>query len=215
MFFLYADRLLVDAFRLDVFIQAATEERVGDIKRVETSLRIDLQYLCLNFSCKVNIVKQLTGYIALVNITRCVEYSSLFIKGFVVPAPTTNRVTHVHIYYTPRSKHSLFIWIAEIRENLRNLTDALIYMHKVSLTGKGTIFLTRFLETGSIEALTNLVEIFFRDSLWHKLSPRLILNFSGEVVNSQFILRVTGISTTIHKQRNTERNTTDIGHTLL
>ena len=157
----------------------------------------------------------MTGYIALVNITRCVKYSGLFVKTFVVPAPTTNRVTHVHIHYTPRSKHSLFIWIAEIRENLRNLTDALIYMHKVSLTGKGTIFLTRFLETGSIEALTNLVEIFFRDSLRHKLSPRLILNLSGEVVNSQFVLWVTGISTAIHQQRNTERNTTDIGHTFL
>ena len=157
----------------------------------------------------------MTCYIALVNITGCVKHSGLFVKSFVVPAPTTNRVTHVHIHHTPRSKHCLLVRIAEIRENLRNLTDAFINMHEVSLTGKGTILLTRFLETGSIEALTNFVEIFLRDSLRHKLSPRLILNLSGEVVNCQFILRVAGISTTIHQQRNTERNTTDIGHTLL
>ena len=87
-------------------------------------------------------------------------------------------------------------------------------MHEVCLTGKGTIFLTRFLKAGSIEAFTNFIEIFLRDSLRHELSPRLILNLSGEVVNSQFVLRVSCISTAIHQQRNTERNTTDISHTL-
>ena len=66
----------------------------------------------------------------------------------------------MHVHHTPWGEHRFLVGIAEVREYLRYLTDALVNMHKVCLTGEGTVFLASLLKASGIETLLNLVEVF-------------------------------------------------------
>ena len=118
----------------------------------------------------------------------------------------------MHVYHTPWGKYCFLVGIAEVREYLRYLTDALVNMHKVSLTGEGTIFLSCLFKASGIETLAYLVEVFLRYTLGHELRPRFVLNLSGEVINSEVVLRVARIGSAIHQQRYAQGNATDVGH---
>ena len=171
LFLLHTDGGRIDALCLDIFFKATAVERICDVKRIKSGLGVDLQYLCLHLTCKVHIVEELTGHVDLINIAWSVELTSLLVKCLIIPAPSTDGIAHVHVHHTPWGEHCLLVGIVEVREYLHYLMDALVNMHKVSLTSEGTIFLASLLKASGIEALAYLVEVLLRDALWHELCP--------------------------------------------
>ena len=92
-------------------------------------------------------------------------------KILIPEAPAANSIAHVHVDYTPWSKHSLFIWIVEVREDSGNLSNAVFCIEIVSLLHHLTYALGSTCKDATVEAVFQGVERLLGKALRHKLFP--------------------------------------------
>ena len=94
----------------------------------------------------------------------------------------------MHVHHAPRREHSLLVGIAECIEYRRNALYAVLHSEIVCRTSHRTDTLARLTEYVGLIVFLKLAEHLLGHPFGHKLSPRILVNNVGKVVDGDLVV---------------------------
>ena len=143
------------------FCKSTTIDIVGNIKRIETTLGINFKDVGIR-------MEYIFSNIPLID----ESWLGKFLRElFIIKAPASQTVAHMHVHHSPRSQHGFFVRITESVKDCRDAFYAFFDCEFVCCSYHFPNTLSCFPKDVGIVVFLELFELFLVNAFGHELFP--------------------------------------------